>query len=146
MTAPDAQVPWVTRLSYELSEGLRADVPVFLGGTVAAGLAYIPGYPEVGEGTLARIAEAEITDDLREATYRVRGGLEAMRGFGDPCGRTCRIGWTRCPTTRRRRGRRLRWTKCGEACRSHSESPRAPVPSRLIIGTAWRRRRSEFEW
>ncbi|ATY16958.1 hypothetical protein CU254_40915 (plasmid) [Amycolatopsis sp. AA4] len=87
MTAPDAPVAWVTRLSYEqaqeLAAGLRADVPVFLGGTVAAGLAYIPGYPEVGEGSLARIAEAEITDDLRNATYQVRAGLEAMRGFGD---------------------------------------------------------------
>ncbi|MGW5742069.1 hypothetical protein [Amycolatopsis sp. NPDC003861] len=76
----------MTRLRYdqaeELSTALRTDSPTFFGGTVAAGLAYIPHYPEAEDGVLARI-EGEITDDLRNATYLVRTDLQAMRGIGD---------------------------------------------------------------
>ncbi len=86
MTAPGNSSTWMTRLRYdqaeELSTALRSDTPAFLCGTSTAALAYIPHYPEVAEGTLARL-DGEITDDLRNATYQVRIGLDALRGLGD---------------------------------------------------------------
>jgi hypothetical protein len=86
MTAPGNSSTWMIRLRYdqaeELSTALRSDTPAFLGGTKTAALAYIPHYPEVAEGTLARL-DGEITDDLCNATYQVRSGLDALRGLGD---------------------------------------------------------------
>ncbi len=86
MTAPGNSSTWMTRLRYdqaeELSTALRSDTPAFLGGTSTAALAYIPRYPEVAEGTLARF-DGEITDDLCNAMYQVRVGLDALRGLGD---------------------------------------------------------------
>ncbi|MET8848557.1 hypothetical protein [Amycolatopsis sp. NPDC004625] len=76
----------MTRLRYdqaeELSTALRTDSPTFLGGTVSAGLAYIPHYPEVEDGVLARI-EGELTEDLRNATHIMRTDIQAMRDIGD---------------------------------------------------------------
>uniref|UniRef100_UPI003F494AD8 hypothetical protein n=1 Tax=Amycolatopsis sp. CA-096443 TaxID=3239919 RepID=UPI003F494AD8 len=86
MIAPGASRSWATRLRYdqaeELSTGLRSDVPVLVGGTDAAGIAYFPDCPETGKGILARV-DGETADVLRDSTYLVRADVKTMRGLGD---------------------------------------------------------------
>ncbi|UJW36964.1 hypothetical protein L3Q67_45195 (plasmid) [Saccharothrix sp. AJ9571] len=77
---------WRTRLNYdqadELLTALSADTPAYLGGVRDVALAYLPNYPEAGEGTLARF-DGKITDDLRHMTCVSRTDLHAMRDLGE---------------------------------------------------------------
>jgi hypothetical protein len=83
---PADESPWVMRLPYEWADELATvlvtDQPYTLVSTDRhVTLAYLPNWPEPGDGALLRFVDDQPLD-LRNATYQVHSPLEDLRELG----------------------------------------------------------------